>query len=130
MPGARDGSEALPAPLVGGTGPLSTESSVCIRAGFEDVDLTEMFAIFAEDPDLENALHEERIGIASSLIFSCLTEAEWERASSHLDMSQQDRESVECRLDELGGPEELAARLQPDANSLVFSEAVEWCDQQ
>ena len=117
-------------PLVGGTGPLSTESSVCIRAGFEDVDLTEMFAIFAEDPDLENALHEERIGIASSLIFSCLTEAEWERASSHLDMSQQDRESVECRLDELGGPEELAARLQPDANSLVFSEAVEWCDQQ
>ena len=33
-------------PLVGATGPLSTESSVCIRVGFEDVDVAEMLAIF------------------------------------------------------------------------------------
>ena len=94
--------------MIGETGTLSEETSDCIRAGAEGIGLRSvMLAGIAGD--------EQTAMVGSMSAFfvtiACLNEEEWETAGPALDMDASDRESLQCVLEELGGPEGLATTL-------------------
>ena len=107
------------------TGPLSAESSVCIRDGFADIDLAAVMMVTGtesgEDPEAEAGM---MAGFFSAL--SCLNEEEFQAASPALGMNPGDLEGLQCLMEELGGAEGLAALMQPDAGPPIalFSAAM------
>ena len=92
--------------IIGETGPLSGETSACIRDGFAGLDLRSMMLAGAAGGD------EGESSMAFHLTISCLNEEEWAAASLELGLSLNYREGVQCLTRELGGPEEAAAALQ------------------
>ena len=94
--------------LIGDPGLLSEETSTCIRTGMEAVDLRSvMLAGIGGDPGAATA------GSMSSLFLtvSCLNEEEFAAAGPSLGMSPEERESLQCVMGTLGGPEGLVALL-------------------
>ena len=90
------------------SGPLSVETSKCIRTGMEGVDLsTAMLSGTAGDEEAA------MVGGMSALVLTlmCLNEDEWEGAAAGLGVPTQERENLQCVLDELGGPEGFAKTL-------------------
>ena len=68
---------------------------------------------------------------AEVLTLSCLSEEEWQAVGPTLGMGADDRGGLQCVLAELGGPEGLAAALQPGAGPpTVFFEASAACGPQ
>ena len=102
-------------PVLDETGPLSPESSACIRGGFADVDLAALMtaAGSGSDEDAQAAM----AGFFATL--SCLDHGEFQAAGPALGMGPEDREGFECVLEALGGPEGLAALMGPDAGPPV-----------
>ena len=98
--------------LIGQTGPLSEETSTCVRAGFADFDIRAVMLAGAVESDEEAAMMGSMAGFLLAL--SCLNEEEWQAASSSLGLGPNDRESLQCVMEQLGGPEGVAAALQPD----------------
>ena len=97
--------------LIGGAGPLSAESSACIRTGMAGVDLRSVM--------VAGTMGDEGTAMAGSmsaflLTVGCLNEAEWSAAAPALDMNPSDRESLQCVMTAMGGPEGMAMALQPD----------------
>lgn len=95
--------------IIGETGTLSEETSACIRAGSEGIGLRSvMLAGIAGD--------EQTAMVGSMSAFfvtvACLNDEEWETAGPAMDMDASDRESLQCVLEELGGPEGLSATLE------------------
>ena len=92
------------------TGPLSEDTSACIGTGFQDFDLRAMMLSNPAPGGEENAMIQ---GMAGFLIaVSCLNEEEYQGASPGLDLQPDDRESLQCITNTLGGPEGVAASLQ------------------
>ena len=94
--------------VMGGAGPLSVETSGCIRTGMEGVDLSTVM--------LSGAAGDEQaamVGSMSAFILSvmCLNEDEWEGAAATLGLPLEERENLQCVLEELGGPEGFAEVL-------------------
>ena len=92
--------------IIGETGPLSGETSACVRDGFAELDLRSMMQAEAGgegEGEMNAALH---------LTISCLNEAEWAVIAPGLGLSLNYREGVQCLTRELGGPEETAAASQ------------------
>ena len=104
--------------LIGDTGPLSVETSDCIRSGMEVIDLRSVM-LAVSGGDEQAAL----VGGMSAffLSISCLNEEEFAAAAPSLDMNPEDRESFECVLDQLGGPEGLAEVLSAEDESGVMA---------
>ena len=94
--------------LIGQTGPLTEETSKCVRSGFADFDVR------AVRP--AGVVVSAMVGdIAAFLLtLSCLNEEEWQAVGPSLEMGPDDRESLQCLIKELGGSEGIAAALQPD----------------
>ena len=94
--------------FIGESGSLSAESSACIRAGMEGVNLRSVM-LAGEAGDEEAAM----IGGMSALFLTlgCLNEEEFTAAAPALDMSPEDRESLQCVLAQLGGAEGMAQTL-------------------
>ncbi len=103
------------------TGPLSAESSVCVRDVFAGVDLAASMIASVGEPEAGVDL---MVGLFS--VLSCLNEAEFQSASPGLELGSIDQQGLQCLLDELGGPEGLAALLQSDAGPplALFAAAV------
>ncbi len=100
------------------TGPLSAESSGCVRDVFADVDLAAPMTASAGDPDGGAGLMAGlMVGFLSTLV--CLNEAEFQAAGSVLELGNIDRQGVQCLFDELGGAEGLAALMDPAAGPPV-----------
>ena len=100
--------------LVGQAGSLSEETSMCIAAGFENIDIGPiMLSSLTGDQDEAAAMIAGMAGMFLTL--SCLNDEEWEAVAPALGMGPDDRESLQCMLAELGGPEGLAALLDPAA---------------
>lgn len=99
------------------TGPLSAESSVCVRDIFAGVDLAASMIASVGEPgaseDAEAAGVGLMVGFFSAL--ACLNEAEFQSASPALELGSIDQQGLQCLLDELGGAEGLAALLDPAA---------------
>ena len=99
------------------TGPLSVESSECIRSGFGDTDLRPTLTSTAagqggqpSDPAAEMA------GMMAFIVtLSCLDDDEFAKIAPVFELNPNEREGFECVLEYLGGPEEMAALLAPDA---------------
>ena len=97
--------------MLTGIGPLSPESSDCLRAGFADYDLRS-----AMQPGANQGAAAAGDMAAFFLTLSCINDAEWLAAAPVLELNPGDRETLQCVIDTLGGPTELAAALEPDAN--------------
>jgi hypothetical protein len=98
--------------LTGQTGPLSAETSTCVRRGFQDFDIAAVLLSSSMGPGGEGAA---MMGGMAGLVLtlSCLNEEEWKIASSRLGLGPDDRESLQCVTSRLGGPEGVAAAMQP-----------------
>ena len=98
--------------LIGQTGPLSAETSTCVRRGFQDFDIAAVLLSSSMGPGGEGAaMMGSMAGFVLTL--SCLNEEEWQIASPRLGLGPDDRESLQCVTSQLGGPEGLAAAMQP-----------------
>ena len=98
--------------LTGQTGPLSAETSTCVRRGFQDLDIAAVLLSSSMGPGGEGAA---MMGGMAGLVLtlSCLNEEEWRNASPRLGLGPDDRESLQCVTSRLGGPEGVAAAMQP-----------------
>ena len=95
-------------------GPLSGETSECIRAEFTGVDLRSiMLASYTGD--------EEEGDMALRGVIFCLNEEEWSAAAPRLRLHLNYREWLQCLEQELGGPEEAAAALEPSEQGPSFA---------
>lgn len=101
-------------PMLSATGPLSEESSACLRAGYGGTDLGAlMLAASGEpavNPDAESAMAMAMVSFMVSL--SCLSEEEFSAAAPSLGVSPEEYENFQCVLREVGGPEGMAALIQ------------------
>ena len=113
--------------LIGKAGTLREETSECIRRGFSGFDLRSMMLTSAAGGDEEADMAG---GMAAFfLTLSCLDEDEWAAAAPALDMAPGDREALQCVMEALGGPEGVAAALQPAGGGppAAFFEAAMGC---
>ena len=95
--------------FVPGPGPLSQETSDCVRAGFAVIDpRTVMTAGIEGDPGRAMAGSMT----ALSVTIACLNDEEWEAAASKTGMQPDEREGMQCLLDQLGGPGEMAEAMK------------------
>ena len=104
--------------LFASAGSLSVETSGCIRTGMEGIDLPALMLSGAAG-DEEAAM----IGSMSAFIltFMCLNEDEWEGAAASLGSAPEERENLQCVLDELGGPEGFAEMLGAGDEASFFA---------
>ena len=100
--------------LISPTGPLSPQTSTCIRSGLEGIDLR---SVMAADTQADN--QEVMVGGMSAIMvtLSCLNDAEWQAASAVLGVDPGQRESAQCAMEQLGGPEGLVEALQSEDGS-------------
>ena len=103
--------------ILAGTGPLSTETSACIRTGMEGIDLRAvMLAGESGDPAAE-------AGGTSAFILAltCLNEEEWEGAAMVLGAAPEERENLQCVVEQMGGPEAFAETLAAGDEASFFA---------
>ena len=94
--------------LIEHANPLSEETSDCIRAGMEEIDLRSVM-LAGMSGDEEAAMIGGLSGML--LVISCLNEEEYAAAANVLDMNPDDYESLQCVVEQMGGPESMAETL-------------------
>ncbi len=99
------------------TGPLSAGSSDCIRAGFGETDYAALLQTAAGggagQPADEAAM---MAGMTTFIVtLSCLNDDEFAKVAPFLELDPAQREGFACVLEHLGGPQEMAALMAPDA---------------
>ena len=98
-------------------GPLSADSSACIRAGFANLNLRPvlMAGDFAAGPGYDLLEQAALFGSLRPhlLALSCLSETEWVAGLTYFAMPENHRETLQCVRETVGGPAALAAALQP-----------------
>ena len=111
------GLRLLLTPVLNATGPLSVESSACMRSSYADTDLAALMSSVAAEPgagpEAEAAMAQGMVMFFVSL--SCLNEEEFQTASVAMGLAPGERENFLCVLDQVGGQEALAALLIPSA---------------
>ena len=104
-------------PVLNATGPLSVESSACMRRSYADTDIAALMSSVAADagtgPEAEAAMAQGMVTFFVSL--SCLNEEEFQTASVAMGLAPGERENFLCVLDQVGGQDALAALLIPSA---------------
>ena len=115
--------------LLGDPGPLSQETSACLRTGLEWVDLRELMT--------EGTRGREQDDRAGAIFLSgyftaaaCLNQEEWDAAAADLGLDRGDQASIQCFLEAVGGPETLAAALEgtDEAGSVDLYRAALGCE--
>ena len=91
-------------------GPLSSDTSACIGAGFQNLDLRAMMLTSPEEPEDEAGIVQVMAGLI--IVLACLDEPEWQTASKRIDLSPNGREAMQCVMNKLGGPEGIVASLE------------------
>ena len=110
------------------TGPLSSDTSACVSAGFRNFDLRAMMLTTPEESNEGAAMVQGMAGFLITL--SCLNEEEWQAASPALDLPPDGREGLQCVMNMLGGPEGVAASLESKEGEppLAFFNAAAECE--
>ena len=89
-------------------GPLSQDTSDCVRAGFAVIDPKAVMTSGIEgDPGRAMAGSMA----ALSVTIACLNDEEWDAAASMMGMPPDEREGMQCLLEQLGGPGEMAEAM-------------------
>ena len=93
---------------VPGPGPLSQESSECVRAAFEVIDPREVMTA-----GIEGNSGRAMAGsmAAFSVTMACLTDQEWEETAPQVGMGPEEREGMACLMEALGGPGNMAGAM-------------------
>lgn len=104
-------------PLLTATGPLTVETSGCVRAGVAGVDLRAMI--------LAGATGDEQAQTAAGLPLmilagTCLNDDEWQLAAAGLGLPPGERGDPQCLLNAVGGPEGLAQTLSAGDEASVM----------
>ena len=99
--------------LVGDPSQLSPETSACIHSAMEDIDLRGVMMAGPSGDD------QAMVGGMSAvfLTVSCMSDEELEAAGPTLGMTPEDRDGLECLMNELGGPEGMAETLGAEDGS-------------
>ena len=97
--------------LIGDPGPLSQDTSTCLRTGLEWVDPRELMT-----EDTRERGQDDRAGaVFLSGYFTaaaCLNQEEWDAAATDLGLNPGDQETFRCFIEAVGGPETLATALE------------------
>ena len=110
--------------LIGDPGPLSQDTSTCLRTGLEWVDLRELMT-----EDTRERGQDDRAGaVFLSGYFTaaaCLNQEEWDATAAGLGLNPGDQETFRCFIEAVGGPETLATALEgtDDDRSVDLSRA-------
>ena len=109
------------------TGPLSDDTSACVSTGFQNFDLRAMMLTNPEGSGEEAAMVQGMAGFLITL--ACLNEEEWQAASPVLELPPDGRESLQCVMNMLGGPEGVATSLEAKEGEppLAFFNAAAEC---
>ena len=94
--------------FVPGPEPLSQETSDCVRAAFEVINPRAVMTAGIEgDPGRAMAGSMA----ALSVTMACLTDQEWEATAPQVGVGPSEREGMQCLLEQLGGPGEMAEAM-------------------
>ena len=98
-------------------GPLSEESSVCLRNSYADVDLEELLGGMVADPGNDAAAQQAMArGMVMFVVsLSCLNEDEFAAAGQAMGIAPGEYEGFQCVLEAAGGQEGLVVWLSPGA---------------
>lgn len=103
--------------LVGQAGPLSVETSHCIRAGTDEINLRSVM-LAGQAGDEQTAMVGSMT--AMFLTMSCLNDEEFAAAGPALGMTQEDLEGFSCVMEQLGGAEGMVAFMSAEDESGVM----------
>ena len=104
-------------PVLTATGPLSVESSACLRSSYADVDLHELMGGMLADPssDAEAQAAMARGMVMFIVSLSCLNQEEFAMAGQGMGVAPGEYEGFQCVLEAAGGQEGLVVWLSPGA---------------
>ena len=92
-----------------GPEPLSLETSTCVRAAFQAIDPRKVMTAGLEgDPGRAMAGSMA----ALSVTIACLNDQEWEASAPGMGIKPQERVGMQCLMEELGGPGEMAVVMR------------------
>ena len=91
-------------------GPMSSDTSACVGAGFQNLDLPAMMLTDPEGPDEEAGVVQVKAGLM--IVLACLDEPEWQTASQTLGLPPDEKEALQCTMNLLGGPEGIVASME------------------
>ena len=115
--------------FIGESGPLTLETSECVRTGFEGIDLRSVM-LAGSGGDEEAAM----VGTMASftMTLACLNEEEWLAIAPAMGMDPGERENLLCLMEELGGPEGFAQALsgEDESGMMAFFAASAECELQ
>ena len=108
-------------------GPMSSDTSACVRAEFQNLDLPAMMLTSPEEPEEEAGIVQVMAGLIIVLV--CLDETEWQAASQPLDLPPDGREALQCAMKLLGGPEGVVASMESKEGgpTMAFLNAANEC---
>ena len=96
------------------TEPLSSESSRCIRDGFESTDLTAItLATGSSSSEVANAAGGQMMAAVVLTLF-CLNDEELEVVAPHFVARPDDPATLQCVVDEMGGFDEIKSQLETE----------------
>ena len=96
--------------------PLSPETGVCIRAGFEGIDLRPAM--------MAAVLGNERNNMLVAGVFvtiACLNDEEWETTAMVMGVDPSGQETMMCLLEEIGGIEGMTAALEAGDDGSIMT---------
>ena len=94
--------------FVPGPGPLSQETSDCVRAAFEVIDPRAVMTAGIEG-DPGRAMSGSMAAL--SVTMACLNDEEWEATAPQVGMGLDERAGMQCLMAELGGPGPMAGAM-------------------
>lgn len=99
------------------TGPLSVESSACLRDSYADVDVADLLDGAVSDPGDDVAAQQAmaRTMVMFMVSLSCLNEDEFAMAGQAMGIAPGEYEGFQCVLEAAGGQEGLVVWLSPGA---------------
>ena len=95
--------------FVGDSGPLSQETSSCVRTVFRVIDPRGVMTA-GLDGNPQAAMAGSMAAL--SVTIACLTDEEWTATAPRIGMRPQEREAMQCLMETLGGPREMATAMR------------------
>jgi hypothetical protein len=104
-------------PVLSATGPISAESSACLRSSYADKDLQALLASLTNDSEPGSAPESAEVaGMVTFMVsLSCLSEEEFQVAAPAMGIAPGEYENFQCVLDTIGGQDALTVLLTPAA---------------
>ena len=115
--------------VLSATGPLSLESSECLRSSYAETDLQALLStvVSQSDPGSPGESAEVAAMVTFMVSLSCLSEDEFQAAAPAMGIAPGEYEGFQCILEKVGGQDAMTALLTPAAEfpAALFEAALE-----